>query len=83
MKKTEDTNSTLSFHRVSQLNFDCFEKEVKLFLQQAVKAHRVVRNPPLVDNQLIDGSKFVSRLLTPQENCWYSFLLETESTPGS
>jgi hypothetical protein len=39
-----------------------------------------------LDIRLTDGSKVVSptrRLpFTPQENCWYSFLLEAESTPG-
>jgi hypothetical protein len=39
------------------------------------------------DIRLTDGSKVVSLThrppLTPQEDSWYSFLLEAESTPGS
>jgi hypothetical protein len=39
-----------------------------------------------LDNQLTDSSKIVSLtrrpLFTPQEDSWYSFLLEAESTPG-
>jgi hypothetical protein len=39
-----------------------------------------------VDNRFIDGGKVVSfthrPLFTPQEDSWYSFLLEAESTPG-
>jgi hypothetical protein len=39
-----------------------------------------------LDNQLIDGGKFVSLTrrppFIPQEGSWHSFLLEAESTPG-
>jgi hypothetical protein len=39
-----------------------------------------------LDNLLTDGGKVVSLTLrppfTPQGGSWYSFLLETESTPG-
>jgi hypothetical protein len=39
-----------------------------------------------LDNWLIDGGEVVSLTrrspLTPQEDSWYSFLLEAESTPG-
>jgi hypothetical protein len=43
---------------------------------------------PLLDNRLTDGGEVVSltRLSTalyPQEDSWYSVLLEAESTPGS
>jgi hypothetical protein len=41
-----------------------------------MEAHRVVR---LLYNRLTDGGELVS--LT-QEDSWYSFLLEAESTPG-
>jgi hypothetical protein len=44
------------------------------------------RLPHFLDNRLTDGGKVVSltrRLpFTPQENSWYSFLLDAESTPG-
>jgi hypothetical protein len=44
------------------------------------------RLPNFLDNQLTDGGKFVSltsrQLCTPQKYSWYSFPLETESTPG-
>jgi hypothetical protein len=40
----------------------------------------------LLDNRLTDGGKVVSLTrrppFTPQEDSWYSFLLEAESTPG-
>jgi hypothetical protein len=38
-----------------------------------------------LDNRLTDGSEVVSTRrppFTPQEDSWYSFLLEAESTPG-
>jgi hypothetical protein len=45
------------------------------------------RLPRFVDNRLIDGNEVVSPTrrppFTPQEDSWFSFLLEAESTPGS
>jgi hypothetical protein len=45
-----------------------------------------LRLPHFLDNRLTDGGKVVSPtrrpLFTPQEDSWYSFLLEDESTPG-
>jgi hypothetical protein len=42
--------------------------------------------PHLLDNRVTDGGKFFSpkhwQPFTPQEDSWYSFLLEAESTPG-
>jgi hypothetical protein len=42
---------------------------------------------PHLDSRLIDGGKVVGLTprppFTPQENSWYSFLLEAESTSGS
>jgi hypothetical protein len=42
--------------------------------------------PLAIANRLTDGGKVVSPTrrppFTPQEDSWYSFLLETESTPG-
>jgi hypothetical protein len=44
------------------------------------------RLPHYLDNRLTDGGTVVSLThrppFTPQEDSWYSFLLETESTPG-
>jgi hypothetical protein len=45
------------------------------------------RLPYLLDNRLTDGDKVVSftrraAVLYPQENPWYSFMLEAESTLG-
>jgi hypothetical protein len=45
------------------------------------------RLPHFIDNRLTDGGEFVSltRLpaaVYPQEDSWYSFLLEAESIPG-
>jgi hypothetical protein len=43
------------------------------------------RLPHFVDNRLTEGGEVVSLTrwppFTPQEDSWYSFLLETESTP--
>jgi hypothetical protein len=45
-----------------------------------------LRLPHFLDNRLTDDGKVVSPtrrpLFTPQEDSWYSFLLETESAPG-
>jgi hypothetical protein len=45
-----------------------------------------LRLPHFLHNRLTDGGKVVSPtrlpLFTPQEDSWYSFLLEAESTPG-
>jgi hypothetical protein len=42
--------------------------------------------PHFLDNRLTDGGEAVSLTrrppFTPQEDPWYSFLLEAESTPG-
>jgi hypothetical protein len=44
------------------------------------------RFPHFLDNRLTDGGKVVSPTrrppFTPQEDSWYSFLLEAESTSG-
>jgi hypothetical protein len=45
------------------------------------------RLPHFLDNQLIDGGQVVSlthqqAALYPQDDTWYSFLSEAESTPG-
>jgi hypothetical protein len=55
-----------------------------------VEALRVVetsRLPHFIDYGLTDGSEVVSltcrtAAFYPQEDSWYSFLLEAESTPG-
>jgi hypothetical protein len=47
---------------------------------------KTLRLPHFLDNRLTDGVEIVSltrrQPFTSQENSWYSFLLETESTPG-
>jgi hypothetical protein len=44
------------------------------------------RLPHFLDNRLTDGGEVVSLMRrlhpTPQEDCWYSFLLKAESTSG-
>jgi hypothetical protein len=49
--------------------------------------HRASNPRPILDSRLLDGSEVVSltcrrTALYPQEDSWYSFLLEAESTPG-
>jgi hypothetical protein len=45
------------------------------------------RRPHFLENRLTDDGEVVSLKrqppFTPQEDSWYSFLLEAESTPGS
>jgi hypothetical protein len=45
-----------------------------------------LRLPHLLDNRLTDGGKIASLTRRPpftlQEDSWYSFLFEAESTPG-
>jgi hypothetical protein len=47
----------------------------------------MLRLPHFLDNWLTDGGKVVSLTLRPhlypQENSWYSFLLEAELSPGT
>jgi hypothetical protein len=42
--------------------------------------------PHFLDNRLTDGGEVVNLTrrspFTPQEDSWYSFLLQAESTPG-
>jgi hypothetical protein len=65
-------------------------KKLKLFLYQAVEAHMVVRRRGSHIYYTV-GSQMAVRLsalragrppFTPQEDFWYSFLLEAESIPG-
>jgi hypothetical protein len=50
------------------------------------KRRLVQQIPHFLDNRLIDGCKVVNLTrrshLHPEEDSWYSFLLEAESTPG-
>jgi hypothetical protein len=42
-----------------------------------------LRFPHFLDNRLVvGGTPYAQADLYPQEDSWYSFLLETESTPG-
>jgi hypothetical protein len=51
------------------------------------QGYEMLRFPHFADIQLTDGGKVVSptcrQLLTPQEDSWYSFMLEAELTQGS
>jgi hypothetical protein len=57
--------------------------KVKLSLQQGCGTSRL---PHFPDNRLTDGGEVVSLTrrppFTPQEDSWYSFLLEAESISG-
>jgi hypothetical protein len=51
------------------------------------QGYETSRLPHFLHNRLTDGGKVVSLMrrpaaLYPQEDSWYSFLLEAESTPG-
>jgi hypothetical protein len=50
------------------------------------KGCETLRIPHFLDSRLTDGGEVVSLTrrpsFTPQEDSWYSFLLEAESTPG-
>jgi hypothetical protein len=43
---------------------------------------REVKAPTFSDIRLIDGGKVIGPAFYPQEDSWYSFLLEAEPTPG-
>jgi hypothetical protein len=70
--------------------FTCYDKNVKLSLQEAVEIHRFVRLRGFhvfVDNRPTDGDEVANLMrlqaaLYPQEDFWYWFLSEAESTPG-
>jgi hypothetical protein len=57
--------------------------KVKLSLKQAVEAHRIVRRRGSHIFYTIGSQMAVRSAFYPQEDSWYSFLLEAESTPGS
>jgi hypothetical protein len=65
-----------------------FKVKVKLSLYRPWRplGFREVEAPTFSDTRDTDGGKVVSPtrrpLCTPQEDSWYSFLLEAESTPG-
>jgi hypothetical protein len=54
--------------------------------REGSSGYETSRLPHFLDNRLTDGDEVVSRMrrpfFTPQEDSWYSFLLELESTPG-
>jgi hypothetical protein len=72
----------LVYFVLSQANKTCSHK--KIIPVESVEALRVA--PTFSDIRLTDGGKVVSPrrrpLFTPQEDSWYSFLIEAESTPG-
>jgi hypothetical protein len=62
------------------------KKKVKISLRQAVEAYRAVRRPGSHIFHTVDSVINLTRrraALYPQEDFWYSFLLEAESTPWS
>jgi hypothetical protein len=50
------------------------------------EVYETTRLPYFPDSRLTDGGEFVNLMsrppFTPQEDSWYSFLLEAESIPG-
>jgi hypothetical protein len=62
------------------------DKAMPVTGHEGTKGCETLRVPHYLDNRLTGGGKVV-RLrrrppFTPQEDSWYSFLLEAESTPG-
>jgi hypothetical protein len=60
-------------------------KASRVTVREAPYGCEISRLPHCLDNQLTYGDE-VARLthrspFTPQENCWYSFLFDAESTP--
>jgi hypothetical protein len=61
-------------------------KAIPVTAREGTLGYETSRFPHLLDNRLTDGGEFVGLTrrppFTPQEDSWYSFLLEAESTPG-
>jgi hypothetical protein len=61
-------------------------KAILVTCRWGTKACETSKLPHFLDNRLTDGGKVVSHTrrppFTPQEDSWYSFLLDAESTPG-
>jgi hypothetical protein len=54
--------------------------------REGPQGYETSRLPHFLDNRLVDGGKVVSLTrrpsFTPQEDFWYSFLLQAEPIPG-
>jgi hypothetical protein len=72
----------------TESEFDLRIANFSSFLVRAipVTGHEDVRLPHFLENRLTGGGEVVSLIrqppFTPQEDFWYSFLLEAEWTPG-
>jgi hypothetical protein len=68
-------------------NFSCKCKAIPVTGGGVAYGCEMPSLPHFLDNRLTDGSEVVSFMrwppFNPQEDSWYSFLLEAESTPGS
>jgi hypothetical protein len=86
-----------ALHFVSNLSFTILYDQIQLKIKDKDKAIPVTgregpegcetsRLPHFLNSRLTDGGEVVSPTrqppFTPQEDSWYSFLLEAESTPG-
>jgi hypothetical protein len=71
---------------ILRMNVDYTNKGSSVTRREGSYGYETSRLPHFLDNRLIDCCKVVSLTcrppFTPQEDSWYSFLLEAESTPG-
>jgi hypothetical protein len=88
--KKGNNNQTLRTHmttmRISNL-IDWKGKAIPVTGRGGPYCFEALRFPHFLDNRLTDGGYIVSLTrrppFIPQEDSWYTFLLEAESTPGS
>jgi hypothetical protein len=63
-----------------------YGKPIPVIGREGPQSCETSRLSHFLDNRLTDGGKAVSLMcrppFTPQEDSWYSFLLEDELTPG-
>jgi hypothetical protein len=79
-----DHDQLLTFHYIYP--YKIIEKNYAVTGCEGREGCEMPRLPQLLDSWLTDGDEVVSlrhwQPFYPQEDSWYSFLLEAESTPG-
>jgi hypothetical protein len=82
-----DIKQKIMYKKTEQQPCCCYAVKVKLSPQEPVSAHRVVRRQGFcfLDKWLTYGGEVSltrRQRFNPQEDSWYSFLFDAESTPG-